>query len=201
MSIQPQFTGFDPWVGKHYYDQPFLGKRILIVRGPFVVRKRTRTTLTTDPAQSIKEVNGGHVDHLLPVLKGVPRNQTSASQRQKLWESVSYFDYHQCSCTSLVAEDLPGVLPMFKDRFQKVLGQLRPEIIAVRGSFFTGDHVLIGATHLERVEFLCMFAMPRRSVLMRFQYPNGSAMAFTLGGFFNDRIWNEMIRLAVRRSS
>jgi hypothetical protein len=201
MSTQLQFACFHPWIGKNYWNKPFLGKRILIVQDNSVVFKRPRTTITTDPMQTIREVEGGYVNYLLPPLKGVDRHKWSESQRQTLRNSVAIYNYHQCNFTRLTPDELPEMQPILKDRLHKILGQLRPQIIAIRGSIFTDDEALIGGSHLERVEFRFPSGRLRRCTLERLQYPNGSAMAFMHGGFFDRGAWIGMIRLAVRRSS
>jgi hypothetical protein len=201
MSNQPEYSCSYPWIGKNYRDKPYLGKRILIVESFSVVFKPRCTTITTDPMRTIREVESGAYDYLLPPIKGVYHDKWSEAQRRMLRDGVAVYDYHQCNFNRLTIEESRAVQPMFKEPFQKILGQLRPQVIAMRGSVFENDATFFGEPLHERVEFLLPFGKRRSCALTRLQYSNTSAMAFTCGGVVNRHVWVEMIRLALRRSS
>jgi hypothetical protein len=201
MSNQPEYSCSHPWIGKNYRDKPYLGKRILIVINSSVGFKRHYTTITTDPMRTIRNVEFGTYDSLLPPIKGVYRDSWSKAQRRMLRDGVALYDYNQSNYSRLTVEESLAVQSMFKESFQKILGQLRPQVIAMRGPLFEDDAIFDGGSLPERIEFLLPSELRKSWTLKRVQYLNTSAMAFTIGGPVYRHVWIGMLRLAVRRLS
>jgi hypothetical protein len=198
MTTQPPFTCFYPRIGKHYWDQPFMGKRILIVEGDFNLCKGACTTyLTIDPTRTTQMIEEGYCNDLNPAVRFYPRRTVSATRIRAVWEGLALYEFQQADRSSISLAEAETMMSGFRDLLRKTIRELRPEVIAIRG-FHLGDVFVEPAVDIERFEF----PKDRWSTvctLKRIQFHHGSALVFS--AFGNQHTWREMIRLAVRRSS
>jgi hypothetical protein len=202
MTSQPQFLCFDPWIGKHYWDQPFMGKRILIVEGDFWLHRGAPTTpahlhLTTGSTRTTRLIEEHYSSDLNPAVRFYPRRRVSATRIRAVWESLALYEFQQADRWAISLAEAETMMSGFRDRLRKTIQQLRPEVIAIRG-FLLEDVFVEPTVHVEHFEF----PKDRWSTvctLKRIQFHHGSALVFA--AFGNQDTWREMIRLAVRRSS
>jgi hypothetical protein len=185
MTARMRAVNFNPWVGKHYWDKPFLGKRLLILRqNPYQLNAAVPLdechSATTDMLlASLHEDRQTRHKRLAANLAGIT-GLISQDQAFKFWDSVAYYHYLQSVQDVATRAEHDEVWSNCKRAFQLVLEELQPQVVLVMNSGVWDELPLEQGTKFEvQQRKTGRFSMRETKTL---HYTGGIAIAYFLGG-------------------
>jgi hypothetical protein len=173
-------TGFKPWIGNHYRDQPFMGKRILILdesnyqadrkkpaHNPYYSIERVQKMLNTEATTMFWT-------KMAAAMIGEKPNH---KQRLEFWNSIAFYTYVQESLIwngqGARVQPSQTMLNESEPAFYQVLNDLEPEVIIVIG-FQNWELLPPGDAQELRIEGAA------HETTRRYQHSGGSALAFAV---------------------
>jgi hypothetical protein len=183
MTAQTRAINFKPWIGKHYWKKPFMGKRMMLVSFyPYQVNaavplNESHSVTTEMLLASLGEDQNTRHKQLAASMSGIT-GLISKDRAFRFWNSVAHYHYLQKVAVVANKMEFDEVWSNSKLAFQLVLKEVKPQVVLILRSQILDELPFEQGVRFE-LKRSDSSTMVRETKTLR--YPGGLAVAYFLG--------------------